>query len=393
MSVAPLGSPGAFDPLSFDWDADPSVPDDFIGPQLPPMSEPSTRSGPSALDVLAQLQAAKGEGPGLLGFLDSDKNVRKLAQQLGSDGRLNADDVVKLLTAAKDFQQITDAERKVLRDALHGEYGALEPAARQAFAQVLGVDDPGLLVRGRYPGLVTSLGRNPALEKVLKGEQQLQTGARGAAVADLQHVLKDLGYPLEVTAVFDQATAKAISGFQRQSLLPATGALDQRTLRSLNEAAYLRTPGTGDVPPDSAVMARVLQYKDEILAASKKHGVPPELIAAIMDNESDGVPDALSFDGGHGKGLMQIDDRSHAFAKTSRVFDPAANIDYGAGVIATNMRIFGTNLRAAIAAYNAGAGGVKRVLAKGLDPSKACYHPTYVRDALAQMERYRPYFQ
>ena len=86
-------------------------------------------------------------------------------------------------------------------------------------------------------------------------------------------------------------------------------------------------------------------------AAAQKYGVPPEILKAVAYKESSWSPQASSFDGGHGKGIMQIDDRSHAFARGDSVWDPVQNIDYGAKLLATLHERKG-NWHDAIRAYN-----------------------------------------
>jgi len=82
-------------------------------------------------------------------------------------------------------------------------------------------------------------------------------------------------------------------------------------------------------------------------------------------------------DGGHGRGLMQIDDRFHqTFINSGRWRNPKDNIDYGIDeVLAKNYSYLDINtslqgtdlLRGAIASYNAGLGSVNRALREGRD--------------------------
>jgi hypothetical protein len=95
------------------------------------------------------------------------------------------------------------------------------------------------------------------------------------------------------------------------------------------------------------------QYADDMLRVAKEKDVSPWLIAAFMEQESGygvglrppgpaGVGDA-----GHGRGLMQIDDRSHAafLAKTDSSGRPLwtipyENIKYGVGVLLSSIAFF-----------------------------------------------------
>jgi hypothetical protein len=97
----------------------------------------------------------------------------------------------------------------------------------------------------------------------------------------------------------------------------------------------------------------------QIAAAATRHHLEPRLLAAVAAQETGG-PGSDSGrnvvgDGGHGRGLFQIDDRWHAFARSPAAMDPASNADYAAGILSSNLQRFGGNVRAALSAYNAGS--------------------------------------
>ncbi len=100
-----------------------------------------------------------------------------------------------------------------------------------------------------------------------------------------------------------------------------------------------------------------VSFAPQIEAAARRYGLDPRLLAAVAAQETGG-PGSNSGrnvvgDGGHGHGLFQIDDRYHAFARTAQAMDPASNADYAAGMIADNLKRYGS-VRAALSAYNAG---------------------------------------
>jgi hypothetical protein len=105
--------------------------------------------------------------------------------------------------------------------------------------------------------------------------------------------------------------------------------------------------------------AEGVNYAPEIASAATKYGVDPTLLAAVAAQETGG-PGANGGrnevgDGGHGRGLFQIDDRWHDFAKSVAAMDPAQNADYAAGMLSGLLRRYGGNVRQALSAYNAGS--------------------------------------
>ena len=99
---------------------------------------------------------------------------------------------------------------------------------------------------------------------------------------------------------------------------------------------------------------RVLQWENEILAVSTKYKIEPAVIAAVIEQESGGNPNALSRTGAIG--LMQL---MPATARGLGVnpFDPGENIEGGAKYLSIQLKRFG-DLNLALAAYNAGPGAV-----------------------------------
>ena len=100
-------------------------------------------------------------------------------------------------------------------------------------------------------------------------------------------------------------------------------------------------------------------YGPQIAAAATRHSLDPRLLAAVAAQETGGPGSDsgrnIVGDGGHGHGVFQIDDRWHPFASTAAAMDPAANADYAAGMIESNLQRYGGNVRAALSAYNTGS--------------------------------------
>ena len=96
-------------------------------------------------------------------------------------------------------------------------------------------------------------------------------------------------------------------------------------------------------------------------------------------------------DSGHGRGLMQLDDRTwEAWLEENDWTDPATNILKGASILDTYLGQLGQNVAAAVAAYNCGPGRIARLLATMSDAGAAQFDRyttghNYTSDVLARM--------
>lgn len=93
-------------------------------------------------------------------------------------------------------------------------------------------------------------------------------------------------------------------------------------------------------------------FDKEIKAISKKHGVDPYLVKAIIKAESDFNPDAVSPK--RAMGIMQLTPETASDYGVKNPFDPLENLDGGVRVLRDLMDYFYGNKRLALAAYNAG---------------------------------------
>ena len=153
--------------------------------------------------------------------------------------------------------------------------------------------------------------------------------------------------------------------------------------------------------------ARLARYSYLFSLAESYFGVDPFLMAAIMDRESLGGnalkplgPGGVG-DGGHGRGLYQIDDRSHASFCAARFdsggtlwADPLFNAAYAFRLFAKNLKECNGDTLTAIAGYNAGIG---RAITAGknpdarqrqLDLDKITTGGDYVSDVLDRVEEF-----
>lgn len=120
-----------------------------------------------------------------------------------------------------------------------------------------------------------------------------------------------------------------------------------------------------------------------IAAAARRHGLDPELLAAVAAQETGGPGSNAGAnivgDGGHGRGLFQIDDRWHRFATTAAAMDPVKNAEYAAGMLAGLLRQYGGNIHQALSAYNAGAPNATGTVTTWGDGQKLGYADSVLR--------------
>lgn len=116
------------------------------------------------------------------------------------------------------------------------------------------------------------------------------------------------------------------------------------------------------------------------------------LILAVIEQESAGNPNAIG-DAGKSYGLMQIHTGFHpefAALPASLRLDPQTNINNGASILTEGIdywmssfpddRLLG--LRAGVAEYNAGRGGVRKAVTQGLDVDSYTYLKRYSASVL-----------
>lgn len=141
-----------------------------------------------------------------------------------------------------------------------------------------------------------------------------------------------------------------------------------------------------------------------IEAVAESFELEPAVVAAVISRESGGgrllgkngcPPD--TGDQGHGRGLMQIDDRWHQSFLAIPGFwrRPPANLAYGCYLLQENLQaVTGTwprlsyayRLRAALAAYNAGLSRVFACLRAGKDVDLFTSGNDYSRDVLRRAD-------
>lgn len=169
-----------------------------------------------------------------------------------------------------------------------------------------------------------------------------------------------------------QTRASAAAAWTTASRLGTAAPLQRPT----NSRPVARTDGL------SAAEASNVPYRDEIIAAAKRHGIDPALLAAVVKQESNFNPQAHSAVGA--KGLTQLMDATARGLGVSDPYDPAQALDGGAKFLSGLLKQFGGDTTRAIAAYNAGPGAVKKF--GGIPPYAETQR--YVPRVLANFESY-----
>ncbi|MDP9361971.1 MAG: transglycosylase SLT domain-containing protein [Acidobacteriota bacterium] len=133
------------------------------------------------------------------------------------------------------------------------------------------------------------------------------------------------------------------------------------TTRKVREAflnpEQVATTLTLDVAKEEFFRTQV-PFGSIIYREAVKNDLPPELVAAIVESESDFRPHLVS--NKNARGLMQIVPETGRLMGCGDPFDPRANVAAGTRYFRYLLKRFGDE-RIALAAYNAGEGKVERL--------------------------------
>lgn len=142
----------------------------------------------------------------------------------------------------------------------------------------------------------------------------------------------------------------------------------------------------------TSVNTKPSAYEPLIQEASRRFGVEPSVVKAVIHAESSFNANAVS--GAGAKGLMQLMDATGQGLGVDNPFDPAQNIHGGTRYLSNLISKYGGSLGTALAAYNAGPTRLDRLGIRNDQDLAEKLHllpnetQQYVRKVLALKEHY-----
>jgi Rod binding domain-containing protein len=163
--------------------------------------------------------------------------------------------------------------------------------------------------------------------------------------------LADLLYNSMEKAVERQNAGNDEAAVQIRDIIPQT---NQINLKSADKISNVKPDSQNEVEKNSPIRE---DFGELIDKAAQKYDLSPRLIESVIKAESNGDPRVVSHAGA--KGLMQLTDTTATEMGVNDSFDPGQNIDGGAGYLRRMLDRF-SDLKEALAAYNAGPGTVEK---------------------------------
>ncbi|NEN83393.1 lytic transglycosylase domain-containing protein [Paenibacillus elgii] len=154
----------------------------------------------------------------------------------------------------------------------------------------------------------------------------------------------------------------------------------------------LSTASAGALTRKFAPASKPSAYDPLIQEASRRFGVEPSVVKAVIHAESSFNANAVS--GAGAKGLMQLMDATGQGLGVDNPFDPAQNIHGGTRYLSNLLSKYGGSLGTALAAYNAGPTRLDRLGIRNDQDLAEKLHllpaetQQYVRKVLALKEHY-----
>jgi Transglycosylase SLT domain len=147
------------------------------------------------------------------------------------------------------------------------------------------------------------------------------------------------------------------------TIVPAYGYFGSRTNQPESEIMRMARE-TAESTDSSLEIVEIVEIEAHIREVAVRYDIPPILVAAIVEAESEFNPRAVSRRGA--RGLMQLMPGTASSLQVSDTFDPYENIEGGVRHLRRLMDRYHGNLPVVLAAYNAGEQAV--MVYRGVPP-------------------------
>lgn len=287
--------------------------------------------------IQAELTAARNQIGDIIGLYDQVENLSGMVntslKEVGTSAETMEGAEKKKAKALKDSEKaLKDSEKSL---------GNYEDSMKTATATV----EESKFVADAYSRVIEELNSKISILNNLHNDQAKHSKA-------YRDSLKKEIKLLEQKQKILEKQAKSLRDQIKSGNITQYGITTTSTPVYLAERDY---SGTADYSSGSAYTGK---YASSINKAAKKYGVNPHLIAAIIKQESNFNPKAVSRSGA--QGLMQLMPATARSLGVKNSFNAHDNIMGGTKYLAQQLKAFGGDLKLALAAYNAGPGNVKK---------------------------------
>jgi soluble lytic murein transglycosylase-like protein len=198
-------------------------------------------------------------------------------------------------------------------------------------------DPSGMPVQNPIYNPMMPVGQN---EEEEQGGQPAQSSATASPFASIDK---------QFTALIKDLTQQ-LSSLERQLM---------QALREIKLGGQAATSKPAPMPkPAPGQLSQAGRYHDIIDAAARQNEVDPQLVSALINQESGFRADAVSKAGA--MGLMQLMPDTAKSLGVTNPFDPAQNVQGGTALLRNLLDRYHGQLDLALAAYNAGPAAVDK---------------------------------